>query len=100
MAMGPEDLNEYVGGDHKHSVQAERMWELATAMVDKYIGSSNVPPVVRDEAILQVAAELMDRAEGPVAPNVGQFAVSIPLRVSRDPMAPAYGILKRWVVPF
>lgn len=98
--MGPEDLNQYVGGTYEHSVQAERNWELASAMVDKYIGPSSVPPAVRDEAILQVAAELMDRSNGPVAPNVGQFAVSIPLRVSRDPMAPAYGILKRWVVPF
>lgn len=98
--MGPEDLNKYVGGTYEHSAEAERNWELASVMVDKYIGAKTIPPVVRDEAILQVAAELMDRGNGPVAPNVGQFAVGTPLRVARDPMAPAYGILKRWVVPF
>lgn len=98
--MGPEDLIKYAGGNHTNSDAAERCWALAEVMVDRFIGTKVVPPILRDEAILQTAAELLDRESGPVTPQVGQFAVASPMRVSRDPMRAAYGILRRWVVPF
>jgi len=101
MAMGWEDLKTHVGADYEDDAALQRHWSVATALVLNWAAGATVPAVVLDEAILLVAAELFDRAKTPSV-NSGQFADSpvAPVRSTRDPLNPAYKILRPWVAPF
>lgn len=106
MTLNWETLATYVGADYTQEAALTRLLELAKALVDGLLDGSRlvnelkpVPAVVLDECYLQVAAELFDRSQ---TPSSGQYTPEggVQLRVSRDPLRPAYGILRRWVVPF
>ena len=65
---------------------------------------TEAPRVVVDRAITEVAADLFHRRNAPNGIANAQFAgfdgAPTAVRISRDPLAPAYPILRRWVTPW
>lgn len=106
MAVILEDLKSYVGSTETEydGLLSDCLLE-ATALVDKFVGSRAVPGVIMDRAYTEVAADLFNRRNAPNGIMNQQFATmdgvgSAPVRIARDPMAPAYKILARWVTPW
>lgn len=65
----------------------------------------DIPTVILDRALGEVAHDLFSRRRAPNGILTQQFDTpegigSQAIRINRDPMAPAYKILGRWVVPF
>lgn len=95
MTVTLADFQAYVGTEETTFPQA--CLDTATAMVSRYIGEATIPSAVLNQAILVVASEVYHRRS---APNgIAQFASmdGSPVRVAKDPMNPAYAILKPYV---
>lgn len=89
---------------------AELLLAVALALVEKHVLGDDsddeltdvVPPEVVDRAVLLVAAEEFAQDSAPNGIVNQAFsdalgdAASTPIRVSRDPMKPAYPILAPW----
>lgn len=88
----------YVGADERDATYAGECVETAIALVDKHIGTADVPPAIRRRAILEAGSELFHRKN---APNgISQFATPdgmSPVRVARDPMLSVYPLLAEFV---
>lgn len=103
MTVTIEQLREYVGaseGEYE-SLLSDCLLE-AEALVQHYVGVKPVPLPIADRAVKEVAAGLFDRRNAPSGILPQQFAttegvVSSPARVARDPLTPAYGLLRRFV---
>lgn len=70
---------------------------LATAeeLIDAYLNDIEVPDSVRANATLQLVQELYIRKRSPG--GITNFAgVDAPVRLSRDPMASIYPLLRSW----
>lgn len=98
MAVTGPDLETFVGSDDATfcaSCVAE-----GQALVDAYVGDSEVPTAILDRAVLEVSSELFHKRSAPQ--GIAQFADfdGGPVRVARDPMLTAYTLLGRWVRPF
>lgn len=65
----------------------------ASALIGAYTAGSEIPKEIADRATLEVASELFHRRNAPH--GVAQWgADGEPIRVSRDPMTPAYPLLR------
>lgn len=88
----------YVGGDQRDAEYAQDCVDTAIALVDKHIGSADVPAAIRRRGILEAGSELFHRKN---APNgISQFATpdgKSPVRVARDPMLSVYPLLAEFV---
>lgn len=66
--------------------------------------ATDAPEVIVDRAVIEVAADLFHRRNAPNGIVNAQFAgfdgAPAAVRISRDPLAPAYPILRRWVTPW
>lgn len=67
--------------------------------------AGNVPEAVLDRATREVCSDLFARRNAPNGIVNQQFAgpegpASVPARLHRDPLTPAYPLLGRWAVPF
>lgn len=75
-------------------------FEQAAAMVGAYIGTQTlrVPVSIMERAALEVGKELYDRRG--TKNGIAQFAAldGQAVRIGRDPMAPAYPLLNRFLV--
>lgn len=85
----------------------------ATALVDEYLRDvpvtvppeePTVPVAIRDRAELLVAAEMFTQDQAPNGFLNQQFdttdgLVTQPVRISSDPLRPAYPLLSSWVPP-
>lgn len=74
----------------------------ATALVTKYVGQtvSEVPADVMDRAILLTAAEMYHQSQAPngiVNQQYDDGQAGTPIRIGRDPLTPAYPLLRQWV---
>lgn len=91
-------LLKHVGGTDRDGDYAQECVDEATALVDKHIGSADVPAALRRRAILEAGSELFHRKN---APNgIAQFATPdgmSPVRVARDPMLSVYPLLAQFV---
>lgn len=114
MAVEIADLRTYVGASEGEydTLLADCLLE-AQAMVDHYrtLGvdavtllpvMAAVPEPILDRAVKEVAAGLFDRRNAPSGVLPQQFATTdgvgvTQARVPRDPLAPAYGLLRRFV---
>lgn len=113
MAVTKIDLRKLVGVSTTEATDAdlEGYLTLATAMVDKFVADdlAEVPPVfipaaAMDRAYLLVAAELFGQDQAPNGVLNQQYEtetgpVATPVRISSDPLRPAYGVLSLWVSP-
>lgn len=74
---------------------------LAQALVAKYVGTSELPTIVRDEATLAVAVEKINIDQAPNGVLNQQYdltdGTTVPLRIGRDPMKPALALLAPYV---
>ena len=71
--------------------------DQAQALVTTRVGTAEVPEVILDRAIIEVASELYNRQS---APNgISQFSApdGSAIRVARDPMVAAYPILSPYL---
>lgn len=106
MAKTVEDLKAYVGDDSfEYETLFEDCFNEAVVLVDKYVGLAEVPEVILDRAYIEVGADLFNRRSAPNGIQNQQYATvdgigQAPMRISRDPMAAAYKLLQRWVLPF
>ena len=76
-------------------------WDGTDPAVEQYVPSA-APEAVVDRAVIEVGADLFNRRNAPNGIVNGQFAnyggdQAAAVRINRDPMAPAYPILRRWV---
>ena len=90
-----EALAVYVG-DTKESSSAyvEQCAAEARSMIEKHVGTNEVPVVILDRAVLEVGAELYHRKTAPS--GMKQFATEFggsPVRIARDPMVAARPLL-------
>ncbi|MBB1482497.1 hypothetical protein H5392_01320 [Tessaracoccus sp. MC1865] len=95
--MDATSLAAYVNSSPDDSFVVE-CWNQATALVDAYIGTAEVPHDAVSRATLEVAAELFHRRQAPG--GITQFATidgPSPVRLARDPMLGAYPILDRFL---
>jgi hypothetical protein len=72
-------------------------YDEAFALVDAYVGTNYVPPIIKEQATLEVAAKLWVRKSAPL--GVAQFDTldGSPIPTPRDPMVTAYPILDRFL---
>lgn len=116
MTVTSTDLATYVGAgqDEYADLLADCLLE-AVALVEKYLTTgtddagqpilASVPEAIQDRAVKEVAADLFNRRNAPNGIVQQQFATTdgygtTAMRINRDPMAPAYPILRRWVLPW
>jgi hypothetical protein len=80
----------------------------AAALLDDYLidvpATEPVPEAIVDRSLLLVAAEMFGQDQAPNGILNQQFdtadgVTSLPVRVTADPLRPAYGLLSRWVPP-
>lgn len=116
MSVTFEDLKTFLGaGDYESDALIEGCFDEAVALVDKYVGQvldvdgvtyvpRPVPAPILDRAYLEVGADLFHRRSAPNGIASQQFAtadgIGTSVRIQRDPMAAAYKILGRWVLPW
>lgn len=110
MTVDAATLAAYVGTDPART-GLEADLEEALALVTRFnrvrgedgtFGPSAAPESAVDDAVLQVAAGLFDRRTAPTGAVQEQYGTadgvgSSPVRIARDPLAPAYKILRPWV---
>jgi hypothetical protein len=76
---------------------------VARELVDEYTKAATVPPKVIDRAVFLVTVEQLTQDKAPNGVLNQSFVTddgdsgSTPVRISRDPLKPAYPVLDRWV---
>lgn len=106
MAKTWEDLKAFVGSDDfEYDDLFQQCFIEAQVLVSKYVGLIEVPEEILDRAFLEVGADLFNRRSAPNGIMNQQYATvdgigQAPVRIARDPMAAAYKLLGRWVLPF
>lgn len=100
MAVDWTNLKAMLNTRYESDADVEHCWDFAVVLVDKYCGASPVPQVVKEEAYLLVGAEMWDRRKAPENPGQVSPEGDVSVRLSRDPLTPAFPILERWVVRF
>lgn len=98
-----QELRDEVGTSDAKQPQLEKCLAFAVVAVDRHIGSAEVPQPVRERAVLGVAVGEWNRKLAPSGTATSQFdsgagVVSTPIRISRDPLAPAYRILAPYLI--
>ena len=105
MTVTVEQVLSYIGAneqDAENVVTAGEVLVVATIMVEKFVGASDVPSEVVDMAVLRLSEELWSQRH--TSPTVSsQFYENAPVSLApknRDPFLPAYQLLKNWVSPW
>lgn len=98
MAVTVEALRGYVGASVSDDSFLETCLDQAVELVDTYVGTTEVPQVILDNAYTQVGSELYHRRSAPS--GITQFASfdGSAIRVARDPLTSVYAVLNRYVV--
>lgn len=93
---------EYVHAAASDTDFIQECTETATALVDRFIGSSLVPSSVRRSAILEVAANLFNRRSSSRDSSTALDADSTAsfFRPALDPLTPAYPLLRPYMSVF
>jgi len=106
MAVTLSELKVYVASDESDNddLLTECLVDAAV-LVNKYVGVAAVPVEILDRCHIIVAADLWERRNAPNGIANQQYATidgigAAPVRIARDPMAGAYKLLQRWVLPF
>jgi hypothetical protein len=97
MAVTVAELQEYVNAPDADQTFLEKCLAVSVAIIDQKVGSKDVPAVIRNQAVLEVAAEQFHRRS---APNgIAQFATpdTPGMRIARDPYTPAAAILSPYI---
>ena len=106
MAVTVEQVVAYVGATLRHAEECERCLAEAADLLGKHIADGgadvdDIPATVYDRALLVTAAELFNQSKSPNGFVNQQFedGSGTIVRLSRDPLSPAYPLLSRWVAP-
>lgn len=93
-----EALRLYVNASSNDNAYVTSCLSEATALVDGYIGTAEVPAAILGRAYLEAGSELFHRRQ---APNgIAQFATADgapTVRVARDPLVGVYPLVARYV---
>lgn len=92
-----EVLRAYVGAPNSDDDYVDSCYHEAEALVDKFIGEASVPSEIRLRALLVTGSELYHARSAPNGIYQGASFDGSPIRIARDPMTPAYPILRQWV---
>lgn len=101
MAIDSDTLRRKVGASS--TVSAEDLDALINAAGDLligYVGDAEVPDTVLDRAHLAVAVEMYHQDKAPNGILNQQYDNgdgSVAVRIGRDPLTPAYPLLRQWV---
>ena len=92
MSVTVAQLQSYIGTKETGSF-IEGCLASGLSLVNNYIGSSDVPVSIKDQAVLICASEIFHRKSAPQ--GVAQFAAldGQPIRVAKDPMNAVYPLL-------
>ena len=106
MAVTVDQVVAYVGATLRHSEECQRCLAEAEDLLGKHITDGGteieeIPAAVYDRAVLVTAAELFNQSKSPNGFVNQQFedGSGAIVRLSRDPLGPAYPLLSRWVAP-
>lgn len=115
MAADPklEALREEVGASSSDDGVLQRCLDLAAELVTHHVSDSTtgdeepieIPETVLERAIMVTAAESFAQRNAPNGVLNQQFAssegdaASVPVRISADPMRPAYPLLEKYLIP-
>lgn len=102
-----QELN---AGEDVTNQQLQDCVDFAAALVDSYIADNLddptvVPDAAKNRAILRTAVDDFNASQAPNGILNQEFntgsgdVVTAPLRVNRDPLAAARGLLSLWVIP-
>lgn len=103
MAVTAEDLARHINA-RADTPGLDDLLATAATLLQQYVADAieDVPDETFDRAHLLVAAELhfQDQAPNGVLNqqyDVGDTTVSTPIRINRDPLTPAYPVLRLWM---
>jgi len=96
--QGGQKLLNYVQGNPDDGDLAQRKYDEAFALVAAYVGDTDVPAAVANEAVLEVGSKLMARQATPNAREQYGEAGAPPVTAPKDPMVTVYPTLNRWVI--
>lgn len=105
MAIDVNDLRTEVNATAADDVTLTNCVAVAAALLTEYVGLATIPVVIYDKAWLAVGVELFNQRQAPNGILITQdygpdgSPTSMPVRVSADPMRPAYPLLAPWVSP-
>lgn len=109
MAVTAEQVRAFVNVDSDADNEVQSCLVAAKALLDEYVedvptdenDQTTLPDAIYDRAWLLVAAELFhqDRAPNGVLNQQFEDGPPVPIRVSADPLRPAYPLLASWVPP-
>lgn len=106
MTISTERLRSEVGASVASDEVIDECLTVAHELLLQYVGDEgiDVPPAVFDRAWLVAAVDLFNQSQAPNGVLTQQFDTvdgggAIPIRVSRDPLAGAYSLLRFYVSP-
>jgi hypothetical protein len=112
MTVTVENLREEVNTTEADNTLLERCLDLAVQLVTKHLVDNledeeidEIPPVILDQATLATAVDAFNQSKAPNGILNQQFDTveggvqSVPIRISADPMRPAYPLLDKWLTP-
>ena len=107
MTISTERLRDEVGASTSSDDVIDECLTVAHELLLQYVGDEgiDVPPSVFDRAWLVAAVDLFNQSQAPNGVLTQQFDTgdgatsAIPVRVSRDPLAGAYPLLRSYVSP-
>ena len=117
MPVTDVELMEEVGADPSRIKELQRCVSVALPLLVRHVfgdvdqsefdltaalGEKRLPVEVWDEAHLVAAAEIFHQRKAPNGVlnqqySTGDGSAAVPVRISRDPLKPAYPILRPWV---
>lgn len=92
------DVRTYCGAPMSDDVFLTGLLSEAQALIVAYVGHTDLPEAVMDNAVTQVTRELWFRRDAPA--GITQFASmdGVGLRVSTDPLISVYPLLDRYTL--
>lgn len=106
MAIDAADLQREVGTNVAEDPAIDSAVETAHELLLAFIEDqgAEVPDVIFDRAWLAVAVDLFNQSKAPNGVlnqqfNTGDGVVAAPVRISADPLRPAYPLLRMWILP-
>lgn len=97
-----ERLAQEVGDTDAEQTEAlQSILDTAEALVSNWVGTTVVPEAILDLAILRVAVFMTTQSSVATVVDPTYYETDqSPAPVSRDPLAPAYPLLNKWVLPW
>lgn len=107
MALTVDDVKNAVKSDASDDALVQSCFTAADELLEQYvedqITDEGIPEAVMDRAHLLVAVEMFNQTKAPngVLNQTYDFGegdiTSTPIRISADPLRPAYAVLSRWM---